>query len=192
VPPWVRGVRPRSTPRSSSPWPASCRPLVFTRASSVFTRRFLRVTVEPFVLRCSPRRSARYSLGERRPLCGHQGPWTGSRRSSDKALPASSPTPHLKAEARAARAKSVHQIAAALNGRGIDTARGGKWETRRWRTSLSARPLSRWQGRNDRAADPRKGAGAHRRPMLAKKVIGPEGHRTGHEGVAGVLRASGA
>jgi hypothetical protein len=27
----------RHTPRSSSPWPSSCRPLVFTRATSVFT-----------------------------------------------------------------------------------------------------------------------------------------------------------
>jgi hypothetical protein len=32
------------------------------------------------------------------------------------------------------------------NGCVIDTARGGKWETTRWQTSLSARPLSRWQG----------------------------------------------
>jgi Recombinase len=32
------------------------------------------------------------------------------------------------AEAQAAGAKSLRQIAAALNGRGIATARGGKWE----------------------------------------------------------------
>ena len=32
------------------------------------------------------------------------------------------------AEARAAGAKSLRQIAAALNGRGVATARGGKWE----------------------------------------------------------------
>jgi hypothetical protein len=31
-------------------------------------------------------------------------------------------------EAQAAGAKSLRQIAAALNGRGIATARGGKWE----------------------------------------------------------------
>ena len=31
-------------------------------------------------------------------------------------------------EAQAARAKTLRQIAAALNGRGIGTARGGKWE----------------------------------------------------------------
>ena len=34
----------------------------------------------------------------------------------------------LIAEVRAAGAKSLRQIAAALNGRGIATARGGKWE----------------------------------------------------------------
>ncbi len=32
------------------------------------------------------------------------------------------------AEARAAGAKSLRQIAAALNGRGVATARGGRWE----------------------------------------------------------------
>ena len=31
-------------------------------------------------------------------------------------------------EAQAAGAKTLRQIAAALNGRGIGTARGGKWE----------------------------------------------------------------
>jgi DNA invertase Pin-like site-specific DNA recombinase len=36
-------------------------------------------------------------------------------------------TPAIR-EAQAAGAKSLRQIAAALNGRGIATARGGKWE----------------------------------------------------------------
>ena len=33
-------------------------------------------------------------------------------------------------EAQAAGAKTLRQIAAALNGRGIPTARGGKWEAK--------------------------------------------------------------
>ena len=39
------------------------------------------------------------------------------------------------AEAQAAGAKSLRRIAAALNGRGVATARGGKWKPRRWRIS---------------------------------------------------------
>ena len=46
------------------------------------------------------------------------------------ALDGFAPTPAMPeiAEAQAAGAKSLRQIAAALNGRGIATARGGKWE----------------------------------------------------------------
>jgi DNA invertase Pin-like site-specific DNA recombinase len=57
-------------------------------------------------------------------------------------MPAPSPMPPFKAEAsahadavmpsiraaQAAGAKSLRQIAAVLNGRGVATARGGKWE----------------------------------------------------------------
>jgi hypothetical protein len=40
------------------------------------------------------------------------------------------------AEAQAAGAKSLREIAAALNGRGIATARGGKWEAQTVRNIL--------------------------------------------------------
>ena len=41
-------------------------------------------------------------------------------------------------EAQAAGAKSLREIAAALNARGVATARGGRWKRRRWRTSFVA------------------------------------------------------
>jgi DNA invertase Pin-like site-specific DNA recombinase len=46
-------------------------------------------------------------------------------------------------DAQAAGAKTLRQIAAALNGRGMATARGGKWEARRWRTSSPSRIKAR-------------------------------------------------
>jgi len=44
----------------------------------------------------------------------------------------------LIAETQAAGAKSLRQIAAALNGRGIVTARGGKWEAAKHRQTLTS------------------------------------------------------
>jgi hypothetical protein len=44
--------------------------------------------------------------------------------------------PHLGPEAQAAGAKSFRQIAVALNSRGIDTERGGKWEPATMRNVL--------------------------------------------------------
>ena len=51
-------------------------------------------------------------------------------------------TPAIR-EAQAAGAKSLRQIAAALNGRGIATARGGKWEAATVRNILKRSPSGR-------------------------------------------------
>ena len=70
-----------------------------------------------------------------------KGPWAGSRQppladaravahaalKAEASAHADAVMPSIR-EAQAAGAKSLRQIAAALNGRGVTTARGGKWE----------------------------------------------------------------
>ena len=51
------------------------------------------------------------------------------------------------AEAQAAGAKSLRQIAAALNGRGIATARGGRWEAATVANVLKRLPALSWDDR---------------------------------------------
>ena len=98
----------------------------------------------------SPRRSAAVISSARRPLSPPPRPVDRPRQPSAlrgprhrQRRPKAGADAHAEAvapairEAQAAGAKSLRQIAAALNGRGIATARGGKWEARRSRTSCA-------------------------------------------------------
>jgi hypothetical protein len=54
-------------------------------------------------------------------------------------------------EAQAAGAKSLRQIAVVLNGRGIATARGGKWEAQTVANILRRSAAAWWPERQGRA-----------------------------------------
>ena len=98
--------------------------------------------------------------------------WAASRASAEAY--AATAIPAIR-EAQAAGAKSLHQIAAALNGRGIATARGGKWGAQTGLRSSASEPLPVSTSVN--AAATSKPSASAKRAMAARWASSPRPDR---------------